>query len=1114
MSQISTFYKSLLSSLALVVSDEKVIETAKSITDEIPFGKLAINAGTAIVAGLAPEVTGHFACQLSYEKLKKRFAHPNELNHYLSEAIKPALIQAYEFIERIYIANLKEQFQDDELVDEVKSHLKTLKGDLKHWLKDEILETDFLDKPQDALQAITTRMFLYGGYDQNNSKWTDLRQYFSENLYAWFDLAFKEALYDNDNALKSFQKYLLEEIREQNRNNEILILAVQQEIRALATNQKGSSTDGLKDFFKDEIKRIYEKLNVIHKDVKFIIRQIEKLRKEFLEKITPTQKTTKTLTPIPTRGTFIGRELDLQRLIDTLESANQVVLVNGLGGIGKTTLAKAYIQAKYSDFDNIAWINVLTNDIKQAFVNATYYHQALQNAKLTQGDTETRFGAIIQVLHQLGGSKNLLVIDNAEDDIQQIDLPPTLNWKILLTSREHLAGYKTLPLDELSPQDALLLFKTYYTGEAKDQTLNDLLRAINYHTLVVELLAKTLENSDDYFDLEELAEKLKNRKLDDKKLQRAIETEHWDAKTTALFAHLSVTFDLGKIKENTYTIWVLKQFAALPPEPQPIKQLREWLKIDDFFREEFDTAIKILHSKGWLRKTKNPKNETCYAIHRLVQDMVQYQHPIVFEDIAVLVDTFKNLLDFDTSTNFATKFQYLAPAEQILNSLPKDFENNEIGTLMNNLGETFRNFADYNKAKYYLEKTIIFSEKEFGIEHSETAISYSNLAIVLQDLGDYPGAKALLEKALISDEKNFGSEHPSTARTYSNLALVLKDLGDFEGAKDLLEKALISVEKNFGAEHPTTAIRYSNLALVLQDLGDYAGAKALLEKALISDEKNFGTEHPSTARTYSNLALVLQDLGDYAGAKALLEKALISDEKNFGSEHPTTAIHYSNLALVLKDLGDFEGAKELLEKALISDEKNFGSEHPTTANRYSNLALVLRDLGDYAGAKALLEKALISDEKNFGSEHPSTARNYSNLALVLQDLGDYAGAKELLEKALISDEKNFGSEHPNTAIRYSNLAMVLKDLGDYAGAKALLEKALISDEKNFGSEHPSTAINKWNLASVLVDLNQLEEAHILFTQAYATFVLRLGEEHPDTKGCLSWLNHVKGLLGG
>jgi tetratricopeptide (TPR) repeat protein len=945
MSQKFTFFKSLLSSLALVVSDEKVIETAKSITDEIPFGKLAINAGTAIVAGLAPEVTGHFACQLSYEKLKKRFAHPNELNHYLSEAIKPALIQAYGFIERIYIENLKEQFQDDELVDEVKSHLKTLKSDLKDWLRDEILETDFLDKPQDALQTITDRMFLYGGYDQNNSKWTGLRQYFSENLYAWFDLAFKEALYDNDNALKSFQKYLLEEIREQNRNNEKLLLAIQKEIEALSTNQKGSSTDGLRQFLEDGIKQLKTQL----KELKQIAQRIDKKTDKILDKLetlTPTQKTTKTLTPIPTAGTVIGREIDLQRLIDTLKSANQVVLVNGLGGIGKTTLAKAYIQAKYSDFDNIAWINVLTNDIKQAFVNATYYHEALQNAQLTKGDAETRFRAIMQVLHQLGGNKNLLVIDNAEDDIQQIDLPPTLNWKILLTSREHLAGYKTLPLDELSPQDALLLFKTYYTGEAKDQTLNDLLRAINYHTLVVELLAKTLENSDDYFDLEELAEKLKNRKLDDKKLQRAIETEHWDAKTTALFAHLSVTFDLGKIKENTYTIWVLKQFAALPPEPQPIKQLREWLKIDDFFREEFDTAIKILHSKGWLRKTKNPKNETCYAIHRLVQDMVHYQHPIVFEDIAVLVDTFKNLLWFDTSTNFPTKFQYLAPAEQILNSLPKDFENNEIGTLMNNLGIVYKQSADLKKAKYYLEKTNIFSEKEFGIEHSETATRYSNLALVLQDLGDYPGAKALLEKALISAEKNFGSEHPTTAIRYSNLAMVLKDLGDYAGAKDLLEKALISAEKNFGSEHPNTAIRYSNLALVLKDLGDYAGAK------------------------------------------------------------------------------------------------------------------------------------------------------------------------DLLEKALISDEKNFGSEHPNTAISYSNLAIVLQNLGDYPGAKALLEKALISDEKNFGSEHPSTAINKWNLASVLVDLNQLEEAHTLLTQAYATFVLRLGEEHPDTKNCLSWLNHVKGLLGG
>lgn len=49
--------------------------------------------------------------------------------------------------------------------------------------------------------------------------------------------------------------------------------------------------------------------------------------------------TAQRLTPIPTidlAKEFFGREADLRRLADTLENSPKVVLVNGLGGIGKT----------------------------------------------------------------------------------------------------------------------------------------------------------------------------------------------------------------------------------------------------------------------------------------------------------------------------------------------------------------------------------------------------------------------------------------------------------------------------------------------------------------------------------------------------------------------------------------------------------------------------------------------------------------------------------------------------------------------------------------------------------------------------------------------------------
>ncbi len=725
--------------------------------------------------------------------------------------------------------------------------------------------------------------------------------------------------------------------------------------------------------------------------------------------------------PIDVAEECIGRDEDLQKLAATLRRSPKVVVVNGLGGIGKTTLAKAWFQQARADYDHFAWIDLAGNDDRRdqptfSLVETIAYHPTLaSNLHLSFGEKEppaVRFQAIMNALRQLRGH-NLLVVDNAEQDLEQPDikaqmpLPP--DWQVIVTSRRQLRGYELLPLDRLSPLHATELFQKHFHGDCPAADLADLLREVDYHTLTVELLAKTLQNHLGSLPLRELTAKLQRRELGDPELQRRIRANH-SPEETEVYLHLLTTFDCAGLDAEERLL--LARCAALPPGgAYAAAQLEEWLQVTDQGRRQLHETLDRLDRKGWL--TRSPEN--AFALHRMVQQAVLYQLQPGMEELGVLVKTFAQKMDFDTSTNYTLLFQWISYAEQVMSTLLESERGHaELIELMNNLGIVYLNLGQPGKARDLLEAALAFDLRNFGSKHHNIGVRQSNLANVYQDLGQYEKARDLLEAALAADLKNLGPEHHTVAVHQSNLANIYRNLGQYEKAQDLLESALASAVKKFGVEHSTVALRQSNLANVYQDLRQYEKARDLLEAALASDLKNFGPEHPTIATRQSNLGNVYKYLEQYEKARDLLEAALASDFKNFNPDHPKVAVRQSNLALVYKDLGLHEKARDLLEAALASDLKNFGPEHPSVAVRQSNLANVYKDLGQYEKARDLLEAALASDLKNFGPEHPNVAIRRINLGAVFLQTDEKEQARVLFQQAYNLFQKQFGEQHPNT----------------------------------------------------------------------------------------------------
>ena len=697
---------------------------------------------------------------------------------------------------------------------------------------------------------------------------------------------------------------------------------------------------------------------------------------------------------------IVGRKTDLQTLRQRLLNDHETVLVNGMGGIGKTTLAAVYVAAFYEAYEHIAWLTI-ENTLEEA-IAANY--ALLANLGLRETPPQEQFVACLNALRTVpGNGAKLLVLDNAHDTLtaHYDRLPKAPGWHLLVTSRERIARFHTMDLDFLNEPEAVALFETFKKGFTPAQ-VRDIISAVERHTLTVELLGKSAHRNR-WNAAQTMAALGKDAKS-------GVSVHHHPQKIERIKSYLSSIFDTSALGENE--TYLLKQFTALPNQWITYDVLAQLLQTEQLdWQEDVAATLETLWEKGFIAKDDTGDS---YKLHPVLVEALTPRLQPTAADLNLLIAAVTGLLSLDQAKdNPIDKFPFVPFGEAILKQLPDD-------------------------------------------RSAEISVLQNELSLVYQNLGNYTRARELLEAALQSDIANFGEQHPNVAVGQSNLANVYGDLGNYEKARDLLESALQSDVANFGEQHPKVAVDQSNLALVYQVLGNYESARELLEAALQSDIANFGEQHPNVARRQSNLANVYGDLGNYESARELLESALQSAIANFGEQHPNVAIMRSNLANVYGNLGNYERARELLESALQSDIANFGEQHPNVARRQSNLANVYGDLGNYESARELLESALQSAIANFGEQHPTVAAYQSNLATVYQALGNYERARELLEAALQSDIANFGEQHPNVAVSQSNLAHVYIGLGDREKARQLWQSAHAIFMAALGPQHPHT----------------------------------------------------------
>ncbi|MEA3451619.1 MAG: NB-ARC domain-containing protein [Bacteroidota bacterium] len=355
-------------------------------------------------------------------------------------------------------------------------------------------------------------------------------------------------------------------------------------------------------------------------------------------------KAHKVLYNIPNRPSFfIGRKKTLSEIhkeITEKDNRKNIYLVNGVGGMGKTTIVQEYLyrQECLNHFQNILHFSV-HNDTESAFIFGVADAFDISMTEYPQQDDKRR--VVLNALKGLEGN-TLIVIDNANDKDQLVEtqsyfqrITIEAKCKFLITTRTNPDEYKhaIIEIGELEISDAIKLFLHHYEETVdNEKPLIKLLEHISRHTLLIELLAKVGYKKGYFIDnLHELLleeDRLMEALNKDELKRKIVIGEHADAtqqkKLATLYQYIYSLFKPELLKEESQKT-MARFFSVLPPEDMPLIHLKKLWQVEKKDENDFEEDLDFLQQWGWLT------GKHIKTIERQLQNLAYKMHPLVQE---------------------------------------------------------------------------------------------------------------------------------------------------------------------------------------------------------------------------------------------------------------------------------------------------------------------------------------------------------------------------------------------------------------------------------------------------------------------------------------------------
>lgn len=616
---------------------------------------------------------------------------------------------------------------------------------------------------------------------------------------------------------------------------------------------------------------------------------------------------------------IVGREEELKSINNILNSSKSL-LIKGIGGVGKSTLARYYLYHVQDSLDYYGFFDGL-----DGFVGELRVSLGLKKEK-----TQDAFMEALVKLRGIKGKK-LLVIDDVKDTEENQDLIEKIlaltdyGYSILLTSREEIETVEQYYLNVLNLDDAKQLFCSICKVE-DNRLLEEVLEYLDYHAFFVELTAKTLK-SKKTLTIQSIKEKFENGEFSSIKRNRK----------TSFDDYLNTLFNFNGLDEEE--VLTLKQFSILPTSEILFDNIL--LFLDKENDSDLEDLLNYLSEKGWLICLDGR-----YKLHQIIQEYIASTHQPTFEDIQNIFTFFYKLLSNGDVKVLLFMKHNLPYLNSLLNSIIRfKFSNQDIVKLLGSLGNAYKNLGLYINAGKSFEKaqqtletlTIVDSDVKMTYYRHESDF-YS--AMEKYDLSLESAEKGILEAQKIED-KNINDID------VLNLYFTKANALNAKGGKQNLENAFgyyntifeIHVLKNKNNDLFAAKV-FNNIGNCSFKLKEYKTAHVSFDKALKIYMDVYKNKHPDMVSICMNLAEVLSYEGEETDALKWFQDSLDMSLLFWGENDLNTALVYYNFSKFYFKIGKFDKSLEYMNKAMTVQEMHLPENHTQLYKSREGLRLI------------------------------------------------------------------------------------------------------------------------------------------------------------------------------